>query len=159
MNRPSAEISLSDLSRNFGNAAQRVNHHLELMRAEIAREIMTEMLRLVARDTGHLASKIVIKHSPGRTEIGPEGVEYAPYVEYGTASRSEFGGQAYTIEPKDENGVLAFRVQGKTVFAKSVLHPGIHPQPYARPAAEKFLHRLGLDAGAIGVDLITGEKR
>lgn len=159
MSTPAVEISLSDLSRNFGNAAARVNHHLELMRAEIAKEIMMEMLRLVARDTGHLASRIVIKHSPGRTEIGPEAVEYAPYVEFGTASRSEFGGQAYEIKPKDAHGVLAFQVQGKTVFAKSVIHPGIYPQPYVRPAAEKFLNQMGLDAGAIGVDLITGEKK
>lgn len=157
MSTPAVEISLSDLARNFGNAAARVDYHLGQMRAEIAKSIMAEMLRLVARATGHLASRIVIKHSPDRTEIGPEGVEYAPYVEYGTASRSEFGGSAYEITPKDAHGVLTFQVQGKTVFAKSVLHPGIYPQPYARPAAERWLNQMGLDAGAIGVKLITGE--
>lgn len=159
MTSPAAEISLSDLSRNLGNAAARVDHHMEQMRAEAARNIMTEMLRLVARDTGHLASRIVIKHSPSRTEIGPEDVEYAPYVEYGTASRSEFGGAAYEITPKDAHGVLAFQMNGKTIYAKSVIHPGIYPQPYARPAVERWLSQMGLDAGAIGVELITGERQ
>lgn len=133
------EISLSELSKNFENASRRVDHHMTLERAEAARKIMEEMLRLVPRDTGYLASRIVIKHSPQRTEIGPERVEYAPHVEYGTGSRSEYGGEAYEIKPKSQAGVLAFQINGRQIYAKSVVHPGIRPQPYVRPAAEAWL--------------------
>lgn len=64
------------------------------------------------------------------TKIG-----YGKYLEYGTASRGEFGGTPYVIMPKKPGGTLAFQgSSGGMVYAKKVIHPGIAPRPFARPA-------------------------
>lgn len=69
--------------------------------------------------------------------------DVAVYLEYGTGL---YGPEhrAYVIRPKDPDGYLRFysRKNGQWVFAKSVLHPGIHPQ---RPLATGMVlaeHRM-----------------
>lgn len=57
----------------------------------------------------------------------------APFVEYGTGSRGEMPTGPYVIEPKRAKA-LKFEVGGKTVFAKRVIHPGVRPRPFLRPA-------------------------
>lgn len=53
--------------------------------------------------------------------------EYAPDVEFGTAP--------HKIRAKN-GGTLAFKKDGKIVFAKSVNHPGTPAQPFLFPAWE-----------------------
>ena len=53
--------------------------------------------------------------------------EYAADVEFGT--------KPHKIEAKN-GGVLAFKKDGKMIFAKSVKHPGTPAQPYLFPAWE-----------------------
>jgi len=58
-------------------------------------------------------------------EIRNEGRE--EIVEY-----LEFGTRPHVIVPKDPSGVLAFEVDGETVFAKKVFHPGTRPLGFVR---------------------------
>ena len=89
--------------------------------------------------TGELRSSIKVHYiSPLKASVGPD-VSYGAYQEFGTGSRGEFGGAIYEIKPKKPGGVLVFKVNGKTVFARSVKHPGIKAHPYMRPAFEEVM--------------------
>lgn len=61
---------------------------------------------------------------------------YSRYLEYGTGTRSEFPGQPITINARP-GGVLAFKVNGRMVYAKKVVSPGMAPRPFMRPAVER----------------------
>lgn len=60
----------------------------------------------------------------------------------------EFGTKAHLIKPKSPDGVLAFKVDGDTVFSKSVQHPGTRANPVLLKAwlqwmvGSKFADRL-----------------
>lgn len=87
-------------------------------------------------DSGRLRSRIAsevvrIGSDTVKGLIGTD-VEYAPFVEFGTAS--------HTITA--DSGYLHFTVDGEEVFAKSVQHPGTEPQPFLRPAIEQ--HRADI---------------
>lgn len=89
-----------------------------------------------------------------KTIVGPN-VEYGVYQEYGTGSRGEFPGQAYMIRPKRAGGLLAFKIGNKTVYSRSVRHPGIKAHPFMRPAIEAVLGTLAGDMAERGALLIT----
>jgi HK97 gp10 family phage protein len=61
---------------------------------------------------------------------------YSHLIEFGTASfytgKGKSARKPYTIKPKKRGGALFF---GGTVRAE-VVHPGIKPQPFMRPAAD-----------------------
>jgi HK97 gp10 family phage protein len=86
-------------------------------------------------DTGELRRGIIYEYTQGGR--GGEVTATAPhseYLEFGTASKGEYGGEPYEIKARNAK-VLAFAgVDGATVFTHSVIHPGIDPQPYMRPA-------------------------
>lgn len=152
-------MSLNELADRMGYAARYIDKNIDVVQQEAAKEIMVTMLRIVPRDTGYLASRIGIRHSPGRTEIGPDNVFYAPFVEYGTGERGEFGGTAYEIKPKSENGVLVFMIGGRKVYAKRVTHHGSRPKPYVRPAAKAWLDTIQVSTADVAVKMLTGEKK
>jgi hypothetical protein len=52
------------------------------------------------------------------------GVEYAVYIEFGTAP--------HTITPNNAE-VLRFEVDGEEVYTQRVEHPGTDPRPFLRP--------------------------
>lgn len=54
----------------------------------------------------------------GGVQAGGGPAYYAKFQNYGTAG-------PYVIKPLDPKGVLAFMVDGKMRFAKSVMHPGL----------------------------------
>lgn len=132
-----ATIDLSELVEDFANIAGR--KAAQQMVADIIRVKAIEIKRLAQRyapvKTGKLQSSIEIKYARDYqwAEIYPT-APYAKYIEYGTGSRGEYPGTAYTITPKNAKA-LRFEVQGKVVYAKKVKHPGIRPQPFMRPAA------------------------
>lgn len=89
--------------------------------------------------SGRLRNSITIRYTgPLKAVIGSR-LPYAAYQEFGTGSRGEFGGSVYQIKPRNPNGILVFKVQGKKVFAKVVNHPGIKARPFMRPAFEATL--------------------
>lgn len=110
-------------------------------------------------DTGALRASITVRTLDGgdTVEISPD-VPYEVYVEFGTGQYSEFGGHPYVIEPKDAQA-LRFMVRGEWVFAKRVVHPGIRPQPYMRPAAENIAEALVLAAGNHAVGTLMGDAQ
>lgn len=89
--------------------------------------------------SGRLKESISVRYTgPLSAVIGPS-VHYAPYQEYGTGERGEFPTGAYEIKPKKAGGVLVFKVNGKTVYARKVRHPGIKARPFMRPAFEAVI--------------------
>ena len=73
------------------------------------------------------------------------GEKYGEYVEFGT--------KPHTISPKNRK-MLAFKVNGVTVFARKVKHPGGKPYPYMQPAFEETAP-LALDEYAKVADIVV----
>jgi hypothetical protein len=67
---------------------------------------------------------------------GAEGVDYALYVHEGT--------RPHMIFPRRPGGTLAFEMDGRTVFAKSVHHPGTKARPFLRNAATRVAAELNV---------------
>jgi hypothetical protein len=85
------------------------------------------------RKTGDTAKSWTIHyHKSGDTvtwEITPDGKEdIVTFLEFGT--------KPHVIEPKDEDGVLVFEIEGETIFAKKVFHPGTKPLGFVRLTQE-----------------------
>lgn len=97
-------------------------------------------------DTGALRASI-------STDFTDLGFETGPMVEYGAAI--ELGiPHPFTITAKD-GGFLRFMIDGREVFARSVTHPPMAPQPFLAPAFDEALPRLEEALGAIGEQVIV----
>lgn len=153
-----ATADLAGLAEDLEKAAAEADVSVERIMIAIAEMIATEMKRLAPVDTGKLRDAIRIKTMPGRIEIGPDGVDYAVYMEFGTGSRGEFPTGPYEIHPKVPGTSLVFKVNDKTVHARMVIHPGVAPHPFARPALQKWLDQLGEDVAKVGVEMIVGRQ-
>jgi len=85
------------------------------------------------RKTGDTAKSWTIHyHKSGDSitwEIRPDGKEdIVTFLEFGT--------KPHVIEPKDEDGVLVFEIEGETIFAHRVFHPGTKPLGFVRLTQE-----------------------
>jgi HK97 gp10 family phage protein len=80
--------------------------------------------------------------------------DYARFLEYGTGTRGEFPGKPIVIEARP-GGVLAFKVNGKMVYAKKVTNPGMAPRPFMRPAVERVAWPVAGDLANAAVVFIT----
>lgn len=156
MASPAGVADLTKLSADLEKAARDADTTVEKVMLLIAEKIQEEMKRLARVKTGRMRDAIRIKTMPGRIEIGPDGVDYAVYIEYGTGSKGEFPTGPYEIHPKRPGGSLVFKINDKTVHARMVIHPGIKPFPFARPALQKWLDELGEDVSKVGVEMIVG---
>lgn len=108
-------------ARGIQGAQQRLNRLADRLAGvtndainEFADEVVTHMKGVVPVDTGKLRDSIEKKQEGDSVSVGPRGVEYAEYVEYGT-SRSP--AQPYvrpTIEWAKKNGPkrIARRIEG-----------------------------------------------
>jgi HK97 gp10 family phage protein len=115
-----------------------------------AEQVKEQMRQLVPVDTGTLRDSIAVVKDGSTYHIGPVGVEYAKYVEYGT--------KPHVIMAK-AGGVLAFQVGGSTRYAKSVKHPGTKAQPYIRPAKQWAIENLTDDIAVTGASLLAGKPK
>ena len=106
--------------------------------------------------TGALRDSITIGYpDPLTAVIGPH-VPYATFQEYGTGSRGEFPGVPYKILPKRPGGVLVFKIGNRTIYAKSVTHPGVPAHPFMRPAFRQAMgEQLAQSLADAGAALIT----
>jgi hypothetical protein len=90
--------------------------------------------------------------------MSAEIVAHAPYsraLEYGTGTRGEFPGRPIVIHAKP-GGVLAFKGRdGKMVFVKKVVSPGMAPRPFMRPAVERVAWPLATSLANNAVVMIT----
>lgn len=109
---------------------------------DAAREVQNLATLYAPVKTGALRGSIVVEFNPVKIEalVYPT-MKYAKYMEYGTGSRGEFGGSPYVITPKRASR-LRFTVNGRVVYAKKVVHPGVAPRPFMRPAAERVVEGL-----------------
>lgn len=144
-----ATIDLTALADDLNEAARKADVTVMDILIEMAEQIAEEMRKEVPVASGRLRDSIRVKVLGDRIEIGPEGVDYGVYVQYGT--------EPHEIRPKNAQA-LRFNVNGKTVFASVVNHPGTEPNPFATRAAQKFLDSLGEKAADKGVQLIVGDS-
>lgn len=72
----------------------------------------------------------------GGVSAGGLEADYALYVHEGT--------RPHMIFPRRPGGTLAFEVDGRTVFARSVHHPGTRARPFLRNAATRVAAQLNV---------------
>jgi HK97 gp10 family phage protein len=146
-----ADISkLADALRQTADNAQITTQQVLV---QSANQILAEMEALVPVDTGKLRNSLQIQVDPDRVTIGPN-EHIAPYGGY-----VEFGTKAHTIRPKTPGGVLVFKMNGKTVYAKKVHHPGTRAQPFVRPAFEAWVDSLGTMAAEANIKVLKDGAR
>lgn len=124
---------LRDLRDRFRRAKVQIGPATQRDLVWAGEQVQKQMQQYAPVDTGYLRDHIQLIVSPGSVRVGPVGVDYDAAVEYGT--------KPHTIRAKPGK-TLAFKMNGRTIFVKSVRHPGTRAQPYIRPArqwAEKEL--------------------
>jgi len=89
--------------------------------------IESEAKRLCPVDTGRLKSSITHMWRGGDEVVVGTNVKYASYVEFGT--------RPHMIFPREKK---ALYWDGAEHPVKHVYHPGTKPQPFLRPAYEKY---------------------
>jgi HK97 gp10 family phage protein len=151
-----ASANLAALAADLSAASgQPMMHSAQQIIQQSAQRVQSEAQTRAPVRSGRLRNSISIRYNgPLSATIGPQ-VPYAAYQEFGTGSRGEFPGAPYEIKPRNPQGTLVFKVQGKTVFAKVVRHPGIKARPFMRPAfaaalGQDLVQRL-LDAGMAAI--------
>lgn len=84
--------------------------------------------------SGQIVAKIVV----------PDDLKFWYFQEFGTASRGDAGGAAYSIDPIHANSLAFPGPGGEKVFAKHVNHPGIP----ARHSVGKAMPQIEEDTAA-----------
>lgn len=134
---PWLESYAETIGTSYDDAARKVV-------AEKAEEVRVLASRYAPRRTGRLANSITVRYADdGYTAEVYSDVPYAPFMEFGTGTRGEFPGTAYVIRPV-KGTYLKFTVNGKTIFTKKVVHPGVAPRPFLRPAFDRSLADLAV---------------
>lgn len=83
---------------------------------------------------------------------GDRAVVYVVGTNVSYSAAVEFGTSPHVITPDDAE-VLKFTVDGETVYARSVDHPGTEAQPYMRPAVKGTERKLqGLADSSTSLD-------
>lgn len=152
-----ANLDLSMLARDLIQAGSDAPRKTDQLLETTGAAILADMQAGTPVRTGRLRASEAMTSSPGRVVIGPVDVDYASFVEFGTGTRGEFPTSGWTIRATPGK-TLAFVIDGKTVFARSVQMPGARPHPYVRPAAQKYLESLGAQAARVGVEMIVNPK-
>lgn len=146
-----ATADLTSLINDLEQAGRLIDNRADKLLDNYAQEVQAQAQAKVPRDTGKLSNSITVQRPSQLVRIIGPTVPYGVYVEFGTGSRGEFPGKPYEIKPKNKP-YLIFQLNGKTVYAKKVTHPGIKAQPYMRPAVlaalEPFTGKL-LSTGAL----------
>ena len=126
---------LEDFADAVGDAADsaEIDRAVDRGVEKTARDIARYAARIAPRDTGDLAESIHAEQRGLGEWVVISREEHAAPQEYGTAP--------YTITPNDAEA-LRFTVNGETVFASKVNHPGVQAQPFLRPSLDA--HRSAL---------------
>lgn len=148
-----ASADISRIADALRTTAQQSQITTQQVLISSGNQILTEMQVRVPVDTGNLRDSLRIQIMPDRVIIGPDLVmaPYAPYVEHGT--------RPHEIKPKNPKGVLAFKVDGKTVIVKKVNHPGTKAQPFVLPAFEAWVESLGPLAAQANIQVFARKAK
>lgn len=154
MSTAAATADLTKLVEDLRKARRDIRRTSDEILDDTAIKVETLMKQYAPVLTGKLRNSIRIVSAPGIRTIGPVGVEYAVFQEFGTGIRGEFPTATYVIKPKKPGGMLHFEIDGKRVVTSEVHHPGIPPHPFARPAAHAALDNIEKTYADAGVQLI-----
>jgi len=99
---------------------------------EAARRAEELIRKRAPRRSGKLAQSVGSTVEGDRALVGV-GVDYAPFLEWGT--------RPHEIRPRRARA-LRFYAGGRLVFARRVLHPGIRPRLFVLSAAEALREEL-----------------
>jgi hypothetical protein len=129
-----ADQVATDTIERFDTFEERVDDELE----RTAEDAKGRARERVPVDEGDLLRDISVRTGEGWSKVFNT-LDYAVYQNFGTEG-------PYIIEPKRAQA-LRFTVDGETVFAKAVLHPGVPATYYMTDAA--------LDAFIDSIDRLT----
>ena len=121
--------NMNQIRASFGQASQQFEQEARqiVARSTLNAEAIAKMRAPV--QTGNLRSSIGSRFTDGGlTGIVEATAAHAAFVEYNT--------RAHIIRAKNVK-YLKFKMNGTTVFRKSVRHPGTTAQPFMRPALEE----------------------
>lgn len=129
----------TDITHIFGNITDRLIN----VQKETAINIMNDAKRLApVGETGEYRNSIKVSD----TKVTENSIETMIYTDakvsslegqsYNLGYLLENGTQPHTILPKNSD-TLVFNIDGETIFAKKVSHPGTNPQPHFIPALQK----------------------
>jgi HK97 gp10 family phage protein len=149
-------VDLTNLAKDLFKASENAEAATQGLLESAGNSIAADAKSRVRVKTGKLKNSINVKSEPLKVTVGPDEF-YGTFIEYGTGTKGEFPGAMYEIRPKN-GSVLAFKVGGKQVFARSVKHPGIKAYPFMRPATEQWVDDLPADMAHVGVMLISGHN-
>jgi hypothetical protein len=96
---------------------------IEAFKEAVANDLVIEMQRRVAVDTGFLQGNIIYQVLADKAVVSMP--YYWRYVEFGTPP--------HIIEAVNKKS-LHWKKDGQDFFAKKVNHPGCRPQPFVRPS-------------------------
>jgi len=146
-----AYVDLVELSTRFAAASgQEFTKAAGQVVESYAQEVAQLAESFAPVKTGRLRQSITINKVDQLTAVvGPQ-VFYGTFMEFGTATRGEFGGSTYEIRPRKPGGYLRFQVGGRVVYTKLVHHPGVPPHPYMRPAVERIVTPFGQSLAELG---------
>lgn len=154
-------VAYGDLTQLAQNLTAASGGDFEQTAAEVVRQAAASVAEDAAarapRKTGALSRSITVTFMGPLTAIVGPGAKYGVFQEFGTGSKSEFGGSYYWIYPKYAKK-LRFQVNGKWVFAKKVHHPGVAPHPFMRPAIASQLQAMSAGMANTSLQMITGQQ-
>jgi HK97 gp10 family phage protein len=149
-------LDLTELAKDLFKAADNVEQATQELLEAAGDAIVADAKSRVVVKTGALKNSITRTSMPLKVIVGPQAL-HGTFIEYGTGTKGEFPGSMYEILPKN-GSVLVFKVGNRTVYARSVKHPGIKAQPFMRPAAKDWVEDLPRDMARVGVMLLTGHN-
>ena len=149
-------LDLTELAKDLFKAADNVEQATQELLEAAGDAILADAKSRVVVKTGALKNSLTKTVTPLKVVVGPTAL-HGTFIEYGTGTKGEFPGSMYEILPKNGQ-YLKFKVGAKTVYARSVKHPGISAKPFMRPAAKQWVEDIPRDMARVGVMLIAGHN-
>jgi len=153
MTEPVAKLDVTNLVNDLTAISQLPPEQIASnVLGDLADSIKANAQSMAPVKTGRLRASINVENT-GTSLVIDAGVPYGMYQEFGTGSRGEYPTGPYEIRPKNSK-FLVFKVGGKTVFTKKVVHPGVKAHPYLRPATMKAVSEMSTALATNGSLLI-----
>lgn len=133
-----AAVNLAALARDLSSASgQSFRDVAGQLVGSAAQQTLTFAQAYAPRRTGRLAASFGVDFNGLSAQvynIAP----YARYDEFGTGTRGEFPGSPIVITSKRAKYLRFTTRDGRVVYTKRVVSPGMAPRPFMRPAVERI---------------------
>ena len=126
------------------NGAKELRRECDAILRRYSETAASTASRYAPKRTRRLATSIRYRREGDLSYTVGSDLKYASFVEYGT--------KPHVIKPTSAK-VLAFPLQSRKVFTKSVNHPGSAEKPYLRPALREVEPRLKAELAARAEEL------